>query len=462
MPREEDVEPRTGARAEVYHPVSERDRATVAALRVDAAPFKGKMSDPSARAPFDAIMEHTPAPVGLVDYEQAVIGGVAGFWCVPRGARATAAILYLHGGAYLLGSAAAYRHFVGQFAARTNTRAFIADYRLAPEHPFPAALDDARAAYQGVVATGARQVAIVGDSAGGGLALALLSAAHADAVAGRGAPPVGAVVMSPWADLALTGGSMTERADEDPLVTRDMLRAASASYLGDHDPRDPQASPLYGDLAGLPPVQLHVGTSEVLLDDTLRFAARARDAGVDATAHVWEGVPHVFPSNLGALDAADQAFDLMAGFLRQRLGTPSDDNRAVQGDRATAPHSRGHKVLLIGLEPSLVDYASLPTKLDEPTLRAMLDADVRRLRDLGYDADWLLVDRGETAGAVLSAKLQSDTFDCVLIGAGIRTIPPLFLLFEKVINVVHEQAPGARVCFNTRPDDTAESVQRWI
>jgi acetyl esterase/lipase len=443
MQREQDVESRTGGRAEVHHPLSERDRATVAALRVDAAPFKGKMSDPSARAPFDAIMEHTPEPIGLVDYEQAVVGGVPGFWCVPRGARSTAAILYLHGGAYLLGSAAAYRHFAGQFAARTNTRAFIADYRLAPEHPFPAALDDARAAYRGVVATGAQQVAIVGDSAGGGLALALLSAAHADAVAGRGVPPVGAVVMSPWADLALTGGSMAERADEDPLVTRDMLRVASASYLGDHDPRDPQASPLYGDLAGLPPVQLHVGTSEVLLDDTLRFAARARDAGVDATAHVWEGMPHVFPSSLGALDAADQAFDVMAGFLRQRLGERS-------------------KVLLIGLEPSLVDYASLPTKLDEPTLRAMLDADVRRLRELGYDADWLLVDLGETAGAVLSAKLQSATFACVLIGAGIRTIPPLFLLFEQLINVVHERAPGARVCFNTRPDDTAESVQRWI
>jgi len=173
-------------------------------------------------------------------------------------------------------------------------------------------------------------------------------------------------------------------------------------------------------------------------------------------------MPHVFPSNIGALDAADQAFDLMAGFLRERLATASDGSRARQDDRATATPSRGTKVLLIGLEPSLVDYASLPTKLDEPTLRAMLAADVRQLRDLGYDAEWLLVDRGETAEAVLSAKLRSETFACVLIGAGIRTIPPLVLLFEKLINVVHERAPGARVCFNTRPDDAAESVQRWI
>jgi hypothetical protein len=120
------------------------------------------------------------------------------------------------------------------------------------------------------------------------------------------------------------------------------------------------------------------------------------------------------------------------------------------------------KVLLIGLDPKVVDYAALPTHLDEPTLRARLDKDVHTLRDLGYQADWLLIDRGETAQAVVSAKLQSDTFDCILIGAGIRTVPPLFSLFEKLVNVVHEKAPRAKICFNTQPDDTAESVQRWV
>jgi acetyl esterase/lipase len=190
----------------VYHPLSERDRATVAAMRVEAAPFKGKMSDPSARGAFDTIMEHTPEPAGVVTYENAVLGGVNGVWCVPHGARPAAAILYLHGGAYLLGSARGYRHFVGQFAARTSTRAFIADYRLAPEYPFPAALDDARAAYGAIVAAGAQQLAIVGDSAGGGPALALLSVVQGDA--GCGVAPTGAVVMSPWTDLALTGTSM--------------------------------------------------------------------------------------------------------------------------------------------------------------------------------------------------------------------------------------------------------------
>jgi hypothetical protein len=120
------------------------------------------------------------------------------------------------------------------------------------------------------------------------------------------------------------------------------------------------------------------------------------------------------------------------------------------------------KVLMIGLDPKVVDYAHLPVKLDEPTLRAALAADEKRLRDIGYDAKWLLIDRGETAEAVVSAALTDKKFDCVLIGAGIRTIPPLFLLFEKLINVVHAKAPQAKICFNTVPEDTAVSVQRWV
>ena len=120
------------------------------------------------------------------------------------------------------------------------------------------------------------------------------------------------------------------------------------------------------------------------------------------------------------------------------------------------------KVLLIGLDSKVVDYASLPTKLDEPTLRAALAADERRLRDLGYDARWVLTDRGETAEAVVAGALEETAVDCVLIGAGIRTIAPLFLLFEKLVNVVHEKAPRAKICFNSAPQDTAESVQRWV
>jgi hypothetical protein len=124
--------------------------------------------------------------------------------------------------------------------------------------------------------------------------------------------------------------------------------------------------------------------------------------------------------------------------------------------------TRDKKVLMLGLDPKVVDYSHLAVKLDEPTLRAGLAADEKRLRELGYDAKWLLLDRGETAEAVVSAALKENTVDCVLIGAGIRTVPPMFLLFERLINVVHQGAPHAKICFNTVPEDSAVSVQRWV
>jgi acetyl esterase/lipase len=126
--------------------------------------------------------------------------------------------------------------------------------------------------------------------------------------------------MSPWTDLALTGASLHDRADEDPLLTVEMLAKARASYLRDHDQSDPRASPLYGSFAGLPRIHLHVGASEILLDDTLRYAEKARSAGVDATAHVWDGMTHVFPSSVGFLDAAERAFAIMTSFLTEILG----------------------------------------------------------------------------------------------------------------------------------------------
>jgi monoterpene epsilon-lactone hydrolase len=318
---------------EIRHPLTGKDEATVAALRTQLAPLKGKMDGPQARGMFDEVMEHTPdAP--SVSYEEGTIGGVRGIWCRPQDARPGVALLHLHGGAYVLGSAHAYRHFAGQIAARAKAAAFVAEYRLAPEHAFPAAVDDARAIYRGLVQQGAERIAIVGDSAGGGLALVLLSVAHAEAIAGGGLAPSAAIVMSPWADLALTGPSLQSRAEDDPLLTREMLAVAGASYLRTQDPRDPLASPLYGRLTGLPPIQLHVGTSEVLLDDALRYADRAHAEGVDATVHVWEGMTHVFPSSVGSLDAADQALNIMAAFLVEKLGAAPFTLRA---DRANQP-----------------------------------------------------------------------------------------------------------------------------
>lgn len=305
---------------ETQHQPGPKDIATVAAIRAQVAPFKGSMTSPQARPAFDTMLEAVPAAADMV-YEAGTVGGVGGFWCRPKGARTDAVLLYLHGGGYMMGSAHAYRHFAGQFAARTGTVAFVADYALAPERPFPAGVYDAQAAFRGLSAAGLKTIGLVGDSAGGGLALVALALAHADAAAGKGVAPRCCVVMSPWTDLALTGASYGTRAEEDPFVTKGMLKACADHYMGPQDPTQPTASPLHGRLGGLAPTQMHVGSSEVLLDDTLGYAARARAQGAVVEAHVWQGMPHVFPSSLGVLDAAEDAMASMASFLLKHLKT---------------------------------------------------------------------------------------------------------------------------------------------
>ena len=279
------------------------DRAAMLAMRGMIALHPPGELGPEARPGFDALMERTPAADG-VTYEAAQIGGIAGWWCRPIDAIEGAAVLYLHGGAYVLGSAAAYRNFAGQIAARAKTATFVADYALAPERPFPAALADAKAAYRGLAASGLTRIALAGDSAGGGLALALLAAITAEARAGGLPRPLAAAVMSPWLDLALASGSMDARASADPLLTRSALAAAARLYLGEHDPRDPRASPLYGDLASLPPVFLHVGEDEVLLGWCMSFhpicrccARRPRRSTCSATSSAGTGwaCSHEYP-----------------------------------------------------------------------------------------------------------------------------------------------------------------------
>ncbi len=302
----------SSASSVVYHELSAADAPVVAAAREYLAPMKGQLKSPDARAAFDAIMDQVPEAQG-VTYERATVGGIDGVWARPENAGSETAILHLHGGAYILGSAWAYRRFAGQIAARARANAFVADYRLAPEHRFPAALDDALAAYRGLLAMGKERVALVGDSAGGGLALALMGALAAEK------SPSGAVVLSPWGDLTLTGESMTERADADPMVTRDMLATTGALYLAGADPTDPRASPALGPYAATTPVQLHVGEDEVLLDDARRYAAGVAAAGGRAELHVWAGMAHVFPSNVESLEAAASALALMGEFLREAL-----------------------------------------------------------------------------------------------------------------------------------------------
>lgn len=301
----------------VTHPLTPEDQVAVAALRSAAEPTKGRLQGPAARVPFDAITTRVAAPDG-VTYAADTVGGVAGWWCRPANVRAGAAILHLHGGWFTWGTAEAFRHLVGHLAAHAGAEAFVPDYRLAPEHPFPAAVEDVQACYRGLLARGTRRIALTGDSAGGNLALGLLSLATKGGAAGDVAP-VGAVALSPVTDLAMTGPSWETRAAADPYFTRSQATALVGAYLGGHDPADPLASPLYGDAAGLPPLRVHVGGDEVLLDDARRYVERAVAAGVDARLDVWEGMPHGFVSGVGRFAAAAQALDAIGAFLAERL-----------------------------------------------------------------------------------------------------------------------------------------------
>jgi epsilon-lactone hydrolase len=301
------------------HPVSQNDSAAAAALRSAVAPMKGKVQGIAGRAPFDAIMERTAIPEG-VTFESATIGGIPGWWAKPSQVQKGAAILHAHGGWFNLGSAQAYRNFVGHIALNTGADAFIPEYRLAPEHPFPAAVRDLEACYRGLIQTGITKIALTGDSAGGNLALVLVSIASARDFRG-GIAPVGALVFSPVTDLALTGGSYDTRAEADPFFTRSQVAGLVQSYLGETDPRSPLASPLYGDLHGLPPIRVHVGDDEVLLDDSRRYVERAVAAGVDATLDVWMGMPHGFVTNIGGFVAAAQALKASGAFLNEQLET---------------------------------------------------------------------------------------------------------------------------------------------
>jgi monoterpene epsilon-lactone hydrolase len=226
-------------------------------------------------------------------------------------------LLFLHGGGYELGSL----HSHGELAARlgrvAGMRVLFLDYRLAPEHPFPAAIDDVLAAWHWLVVDqhlSAKSIALAGDSAGGGLSLALLVALRE---AGE-ALPVAAVLMSPTVDLTSSGASMSERVDQDPISTPALLRQLSSDYLAGADPKTPLASPLFASLTGLPPLLVQVGTADLLLSDSERLTAAAADTGVDVTLQIGEGLPHVYQSTVGTPEAA-KATEQIGQFLRARF-----------------------------------------------------------------------------------------------------------------------------------------------
>jgi monoterpene epsilon-lactone hydrolase len=299
------------------HPVTQQDKAAMTAMRALVGPNKGQMQGTAARAAFDGIMNRVKPPSGVTFHEDA-LGGVSGWWCRPARFQPGRAIFHLHGGWFNWGSPQAYRHLVGHIAGRTQIEAFIPDYRLAPEHPFPAAIEDAQTCYGELVKRGTRLIALTGDSAGGCLALSLLSVL-ADSGSSGGIIPVGAVVLSPVTDLTLGGQSWESRAAVEPYFTQAQAAGLVKAYLGNTPPTNPIASPLHGKLAGLPPIRVQVGDDEVLLDDSRRYVERVVGAGGDAKLGLWEGMPHGFLGGIGSLDAAAQALEAIGQFLVERF-----------------------------------------------------------------------------------------------------------------------------------------------
>jgi len=242
-------------------------------------------------------------------------GGVLAEWITTPGVVAERVIYYLHGGGYVMGSVNTHREMVSRLSRAANARVLILNYRLAPENPFPAAVDDSTTAYRWLLSIGVdpTQLVIAGDSAGGGLTVAALVALRD---AGEPLPRAG-VCISPWVDLECLGESMATKADIDPMVTRDSVLMLAKAYLGDANPRTPLASPLYADLAGLPPLLIQVGTTEALFDDAKRLADRARAAGVDVILEPWDDMIHVWHLFAAILPEGQQAIDRIGEFVRQ-------------------------------------------------------------------------------------------------------------------------------------------------
>jgi len=269
------------------------------------------------RQRLDALGEQYPLPTD-VRVETADADGVAAEWTAAPGAESERVILYLHGGGYTAGSLKSHRHMVAQAGREAKARTMALEYRLAPEHPFPAAVEDTVAGYRFLLSRGfsPNRIAVAGDSAGGGLTVALLVSLR-DA----GLPlPACAWCISPWVDLEGTGASMTAKATVDPMVQQGYLIELAEAYLDGVNPRTPLAAPLYADLKGLPPMLIQVGSAETLLDDAVRLAGAAGSADVRVRLEVWPDMIHVWQLFYQQVAAGRRALAEAGAFIRSNWG----------------------------------------------------------------------------------------------------------------------------------------------
>lgn len=306
--------------------VSIRARLLNATLRSVSKPRVQRISRTGASLP-EALRRYSagarslmPAIPDHVDVEPLAAAGVEGEWVATPDSRPDRVILFLHGGGYVMGSPAHHRDFNRRLAEASGARVLSVDYRLAPEHPFPAALEDALAAWQWLMKEGFRpgNIIISGDSAGGGLSLATLLSLR-----DSGGPlPAAAILFSPWTDLSMSGESIRFNARADPFIPTDALSPIAAAYTGNRtESCHPLVSPLFGNPAGFPPLYLHVGSTEVLLSDSTRLVEKAETAGVEVSLKVWRAMPHIFHLCACCLPEGRRVIEESGEAARMRFGS---------------------------------------------------------------------------------------------------------------------------------------------
>ena len=285
---------------------------------IAAQPPRSEMTIPERRASMDGWNEVHPVPDG-VQVATARVADVPVEWITAPNASEDGLLLYLHGGGYVVGSPASHRHFVAKLSEETELQALLVDYRLAPENPFPAAVEDAISVYAALLTHGyaPEDIVVAGDSAGGGLLLSMMLAAIDHEVP----VPAAGICLSPWTDLTGEAESLTKNAAVDPTVSKESLDFFAQHYLGEEDPAHPLASPLHGDLTGLPPLLIQVGNIEALLDDAVLLDERAKAAGVSSKLEVWDEMIHVWHRYFPMLREAREANSRIGEFVRDIMSS---------------------------------------------------------------------------------------------------------------------------------------------
>lgn len=295
-----------------YFEINEQEKIKAENVLDDILTFFGQYQG-TAIASYDAFIAQAPLSA-TVETTMVTGDNVNGYWCTPKEAKQKSVILYIHGGAYIMGSAKAFRGIGTKIAALTQVPVFLLEYPLSEQASFPAAPESAILAYQWLVDQGFEKIIIMGDSAGGGLTLTTLQQTISSLI-----KPVAGVVFSPWTDLTFSGDSWKDSTIKDLLISRATLEKSADQYMNNASPKNPQVSPLFGKMENLPPLLIQVGTNEYLLDDAINFAYAAAEHGVKVNLEIWEAMYHVFQNDYGKLETSQKALERAADFIRKFL-----------------------------------------------------------------------------------------------------------------------------------------------